>query len=145
MIKYFYFYLDQHIKPTYVDSILTTTGTSTESFNYHKLEDEQMQQLQVNLTIPIPEGYVLITKVEYEELQQEKLRGHYWSMEDLEKRTGKKRLWLKTNLLFIPRFKEELEKFVHYPIAQEDEWSFHATKMVNFLDENFHLIFGGSK
>lgn len=104
-----------------------------------------MQQLQVNLTIPIPEGYILITKVEFEELQQEKLSGRYWPMEELEERTGRKKLWLKTKLLYAPRFKKELEKFVHYPNLQGDKWSFHATKMAKFLDDNFHLIFGGSK
>lgn len=104
-----------------------------------------MQQLQVNLTIPIPEGYVLITKVEFEELQQEKLNGRYWIMEDLEERTGRKQLWLKANLLYAPRFKKELEKIVHYPNSQGDKWSFHAAKMAKFLDDNFYLIFGGSK
>jgi phage pi2 protein 07 len=104
-----------------------------------------MQQLQVNLTIPIPEGYVLITKVEFEELQQEKQSGRYWTMEDLEERTGRKQLWLKANLLYATRFKKELEKIVHYPNSQGDKWSFHASKMTKFLDDNFCLIFGSSK
>lgn len=102
-----------------------------------------MQQLQVNLTVQVPDEYVLVSKVELEELQQEKLNGRYWSMEDLEERTGRKQLWLKSNLLYAPKFKKELEKFVHYPNSQGDKWSFQASKMVKFLDDNFYLIFGG--
>jgi len=49
-----------------------------------------MQQLQVNLTIPVPDNYVLINRVEYEELQTNSLQGVYWTMSDLENRIGKK-------------------------------------------------------
>jgi len=35
------------------------------------------QSLSVNLSIPIPEDSVLITKVELKELEQEKLSGVY--------------------------------------------------------------------
>jgi len=48
---------------------------------------------------------------------------------------------LQSNLLYIPRFKKELEKFVHYPNSHGDKWSFHAPKMAKFLDDNFYLIF----
>ena len=34
-----------------------------------------MQNLSVQLTIPIPEDSVLITKVEYEQLKKENLKG----------------------------------------------------------------------
>ncbi|MEX0595914.1 MAG: DUF771 domain-containing protein, partial [Candidatus Paceibacterota bacterium] len=46
-----------------------------------------MQQLSVNLTIPIPTDQVLISKVELEDLKNQSLIGTYWSMKDLEKRT----------------------------------------------------------
>lgn len=105
-----------------------------------------MQQLQVNMTIPIPEEYVLITKVEFEQLQQEKLSGQYWTMKDLEKRVGKEWRWIKDNILYPSRFKEILDVnnggFVYYPEGRGKNWSFHASKMAQFLDDNFHLIFG---
>ena len=47
------------------------------------------QQLNVTLSIPIPEDMVLIKKVELEELQQDRLIGVYWTMSDLENRIGK--------------------------------------------------------
>ncbi len=106
-----------------------------------------MQQLEVNLTIPIPVDSVLIKKVELEELEQEKLSGVYWNMKDLEKRTNKKQEWLKDNLLYVPKFKDSLDVknggFVYYPSKSGEKWSFQATKMAAFLDRNFHLIFGG--
>lgn len=105
-----------------------------------------MQQLQVNMKITIPEEYVLITKVEFEHLQQEKLSGQYWTMKDLEKRVGKEWRWIKDNILYSPRFKKILDVnnggFVYYPEGRGKNWSFHASKMAQFLDDNFHLIFG---
>lgn len=106
-----------------------------------------MQQLSVSLKIPIPADQVLISKIELEELQQEKLSGVYWTMKDLEKRINKKQAWIKENILYKPRFKEKLDikngGFVFYPEAQGQTWSFQANKMAQFLDENFNRIFGG--
>ena len=105
-----------------------------------------MQQLEVSLTIPIPSDSVLIKKVKLDELQQEKLSGVFWNMKDLEKRTNKKLEWLKDNILYVPKFKESLDVknggFVYYPSKSGEKWSFQAVKMAEFLDKNFHLIFG---
>lgn len=104
-----------------------------------------MQQLNVNITIPIPEDMVLITKVEFEELQHEKLSGVYWSMKDLEKRINKSSPWIKENILYQPYFKKILDSKnggpVYYPQSQGENWSFQATKMAKFLDDNFYRIF----
>lgn len=103
------------------------------------------QQLSVKLTIPIPNDSVLIKKVELENLKRESLEGKYWNMKDLEKRTGKKNEWIKDNILFVPKFKKELDinngGFVYYPEGPGQVWSFQASKMSTFLEENFHLIF----
>ncbi|RPJ97255.1 DUF771 domain-containing protein [Rummeliibacillus sp. TYF005] len=104
-----------------------------------------MQQMQVNLTIPVPEDYVLVNKIELEELQQEKLTGCFWSMKELEKRTNKKQEWLKEKLLYQPRFKKVLDVenggFVYYPKKSGEKWAFLASKMSKFLEDNFYLIF----
>lgn len=99
------------------------------------------QQLEVSLTIPIPADSVLIKKVELEELRSNKLEGVYWSMKDLEERVQKKGVWIRENILYQPRFRKELEKFVHYPKSQGEQWTFHAKKMAEFLDKNFKRIF----
>src|SRR5699024_12538773 len=59
-----------------------------------------MQKLNVALNIPIPEDLVLISKVEFEDLQKESLQGVWWSMKDLEKRLNKKHGWIKDNILY---------------------------------------------
>lgn len=108
-----------------------------------------MQQLNVSLSIPIPVDQVLISKVEIEDLRRQSVLGVYWSMKDLEDRTNKKQDWLKENILFPPRFKERLDVeqggFVYYPKKSGEKWSFLASEMAKFLDENFYLIFGGRR
>jgi phage pi2 protein 07 len=104
-----------------------------------------MQQLSVNLTIPIPSDTVLISKIELKELRQQQLSGVYWSMKDLEARINRKHEWIKENILYPSRFRKLLDidsgGFVFYPRSKGQTWSFHALKMAEFLDENFHHIF----
>lgn len=100
-----------------------------------------MQKLNVQLAITIPADQVLISKVELEQLQEQQLVGRYWKMKDLEEHTGMKQTWLKTNVLYVPKFKEQIEKFSYYPQSQGEKWAFQASKMVKFLEENFYSIF----
>ncbi|BFH12295.1 hypothetical protein J6TS7_64890 [Paenibacillus dendritiformis] len=103
------------------------------------------QALNVQLTIPIPADSVLISKVELEKLKRDSLAGVYWTMKDLEKRTGKKKEWIKENILFPSRFRKILDcqngGFVHYPKSSGQPWAFQASKMADFLESHFHLIF----
>lgn len=104
-----------------------------------------MQQLEVSLSIPIPADSILISKVELEELKKNQFIGLYWTMKDLEKRTGKKIEWLKENILYKPQFRKELDSknggFVFYPERNGQTWAFQSSKMANFLDDNFQQIF----
>ena len=104
------------------------------------------QQLNVQLTIPIPADQVLISKVELEELQRNQLVGLFWTMKDLEQRTGRGRTWIQDYILYNPKFKKLLDVenggFVYYPQGKGYNWSFQASKMAQFLDNNFHLIWG---
>ncbi|WP_017187234.1 DUF771 domain-containing protein [Alkalibacillus haloalkaliphilus] len=103
------------------------------------------QQLSVNLNIPVPEGTVLIKKVELEELKRNELTGVYWTMKDLENRVNRKQEWVKENILYRPKFKKILDVenggFVYYPQKRGQTWSFHAIKMADFLDRHFQEIF----
>ncbi|PJO45138.1 DUF771 domain-containing protein [Lysinibacillus xylanilyticus] len=107
------------------------------------------QQLNVTLLIPIPEDMVLVKKVEYEELIAQSLTGQYWTMKDLEKRVGKEWRWIKENILYPSRFRKILDVknggFVYYPVGRGKSWSFLASKMSRFLEDNFHLIFTGKE
>src|SRR5690625_3373879 len=103
------------------------------------------QSLNVEISIPIPADKVLISKVELNELKEQQLSGTYWTMKDLEKRTGKKQEWIKENILYPSHFRKILDSenggFVFYPKTKGQTWSFHALKMADFLDKNFHRIF----
>lgn len=104
------------------------------------------QQLEVNLTIQIPEDKILISKVELQELKEQQLLGVYWTMKDLEEKTGKKHEWIKENILYPTKFRRMLDVknggFVFYPEKRGQTWSFHALKMAEFLDKYFNQIFG---
>ncbi|WP_211653234.1 DUF771 domain-containing protein [Planococcus alpniumensis] len=104
-----------------------------------------MQKLNVELSVEIPAEYVLITKVEYEELKGNELRGVYWNIKELEKRTGRKATWLKENVLYPEKFRKVLDiehgGFVAYPKTKGQPWAFQAKRMSDFLDERFSRIF----
>ncbi|KIL35127.1 hypothetical protein SD71_15930 [Cohnella kolymensis] len=104
-----------------------------------------MQQLTVQLSIPIPAGSVLISRVELEELKKQELSGVYWSMKDLEQRINRKSEWIKENILYPSRFRKTLDVeqggFVFYPKSKGQTWSFQAVKMAEFLDRHFAQIF----
>lgn len=90
------------------------------------------QKIEVKLLIPVPAEYVMIKKVEYQELKQSELLGRYWTMKDLEERTGMKSQWLKENILYKPKFKVQLEKFVYYPNSQGGSGVFRPRRWLNF-------------
>lgn len=104
-----------------------------------------MQQLSVNITIPIPSDSVIISRVELEELKQAQLHGIYWSMKELENRLNYKSEWIKENILYPSKFRKTLDVktggFVFYPQSKGQTWSFQASKMANFLEKNFPKIF----
>ncbi|MDP5276558.1 DUF771 domain-containing protein [Chengkuizengella axinellae] len=104
-----------------------------------------MQQLNVQMSIPIPSDSVLINKVELESLKKKELVGVYWNMKDLEKRVNKKSEWIKENILYPSRFRQKLDVkyggFVFYPNSQGQTWTFQANKMSEFLDKQFNKIF----
>lgn len=109
------------------------------------MEDLDMQQLSVTLSIPVPSDSILIKKIELEELEKAQLVGVYWSMKDLEKRINKKSDWIKENILYPTKFKKELDVgsggFVYYPKSRGETWSFQASKMADFLENHFKDIF----
>lgn len=94
-----------------------------------------MQNLQ--LTIQIPEEYVLITKVEYEGLLDNVLLGKFITMHDLVVHTGKSKPWLHENLLNHPKRMKEIAPFTYFPKSRGDKWAFKAKDMYEYLDQEF--------
>jgi phage pi2 protein 07 len=108
-----------------------------------------MQQLTVQLSIPIPSESVLISRVELEDLKKNELIGVYWSMKDLEIRINRKNEWIKENVLYPTRFRKILDVeyggFVFYPKSKGQTWSFQASKMAEFLEKHFSQIFASGR
>ncbi|EAC5831976.1 DUF771 domain-containing protein [Listeria monocytogenes] len=108
-----------------------------------------MAAQSLSVKIEIPETHVIIPKEEYEGLLSYVNYGRWWSLKDLEDRVNKKRAWLEEKFLLKPSFKKILsieenpDGFVKYPKGRGDEWAFQATKMSDFLEENFPEIMRG--
>lgn len=104
-----------------------------------------MQQLTANITIPVPENLILISKAKLESLKKESLVGTYWTMKDVEEKVNRKHEWIKENILYPSHFRKILDVdnggFVFYPKVKGQTWSFQATKMAKFLDEQFTNVF----
>lgn len=94
----------------------------------------------INVTIQIPEEYVMITKVEYEELSSNILLGKYLTLKDVIKHTGKSRSWLEENLLSHPYRMKQIEPFTHFPEGRGDKWAFKTKEMYEYLDREFLKI-----
>lgn len=94
-----------------------------------------MQSLDVQ--IHIPEDFILIKKVEYEDLIKNDLTGKYLSVKDICKLTGKSQTFIRDNLLKDPKRLKEIEAFSHFPQSQGDHWAFKAKEMREYLDKEF--------
>ncbi|EKU50349.1 DUF771 domain-containing protein [Staphylococcus massiliensis] len=64
----------------------------------------------------------------------------YWNMSDLIHEVGHDRNWIKANILEIPKFKKEILEFSHYPINNNDTYTFIGPKMKDWLIKNFKEI-----
>ncbi|MFF3099968.1 DUF771 domain-containing protein [Viridibacillus arvi] len=57
--------------------------------------DSNATKLNLNVTVQIPEGYVIVAKFELEELQKNQFDCVYWSMQDLQNHVNRKQDWFK--------------------------------------------------
>ena len=92
---------------------------------------------KLHLSVEIPDGYVLITKVEYDEMQKLADKGNSWeTIAWFKQETGIKHPdTLKTMILYP--FRKELEKFVMYPEKKGSPWRFHRAATLDWLENNF--------
>ncbi|KAA1042476.1 DUF771 domain-containing protein [Macrococcus equipercicus] len=98
-----------------------------------------MQTLQAQIQIP-PE-FVLISKVEYEELLNNTLDGKFLSLKEVAEHIGCSTAYLKNEILYHPRYKEEIEKWCHFPTSSGDHYRFHAKSLYQFLDRESVKLF----
>ena len=98
----------------------------------------------LNVTVPIPETHVLITKDEYEELIAYSL-DPVWNMSDLKKKLKiASDETIKDRLLFhLDSKRVKAQGIVHYPDENFNRWRFNARRMHKFVDEHFNEIYKG--
>ena len=96
----------------------------------------------INVTVPIPETHVLITKEEHKELVNNSL-DPIWSLEELKQKMKiSSDETIKKKLLFRPKFMKIFKEkgIVHYPNEDYNRWHINARKMSDFIDEHFEEI-----
>ncbi|MBJ8277331.1 DUF771 domain-containing protein [Staphylococcus pseudintermedius] len=96
-----------------------------------------VQTLQV--TVPIPDGFVLIEKDKVRELE-DLANDPVWDLKQKLKMSSDDTI--KTKFLYNPKFEKQLKKLgiAHYPDESFNRWRFNARKMSRFIDENFSEI-----
>ncbi|WP_332237887.1 DUF771 domain-containing protein [Sporolactobacillus sp. KGMB 08714] len=84
-----------------------------------------------------------VVKHEIKRLLQEEIENQkvWWHLDDVRISTGKSTNWIKDNILYQPKFKQELEKFTHFPSNSGDKWCFLAQPMYDFLSKHFPDFF----
>ncbi|MCJ0951530.1 DUF771 domain-containing protein [Mammaliicoccus sciuri] len=99
-----------------------------------------MQQ-QLNATINIPSDFILITKVEYEQLLNNHNEGKFISLKGLADHLDCSSQWLKESILFNPKYKKDLEEFIHYPTASGEKYKIHMKKAFEYFEKHSISIF----
>lgn len=97
------------------------------------------QQVRLNAIIEIPENYVLIEKVEFEEIKQQAEPEWVSGLKWLATQSGiTSPQQLKEKILYP--FRDELEDFVSYPNNTGEVWRFNSYYMKKWLRENFTKV-----
>ncbi len=93
--------------------------------------------------IVIPEDYVIISKVEYEELLKAHNGGRWMSPKEVLERINRKYDWFSKNILKNSRYRNRIDisssnnGIVYYPGDGNDKYLFLKSKTLQFLKENF--------
>ncbi|NSV46309.1 DUF771 domain-containing protein [Enterococcus faecalis] len=101
------------------------------------------QKQYLEAKIPVTSDYVIISKVEYEELKKADETGNWMTLKEVLDRVNRGYEWFTSNVLKNPRYRKILDVdknkdgFVYYPGDGRDTYLFQRRKMLEFLDENF--------
>lgn len=102
-----------------------------------------MEQQSLDITVAIPDDYILVKKVDWEEMVERQLMGKQWNMKDLREATGGRDVnWLKEHILYPYRDELDVKQggFVRYPEASGVPWKFGAAKMSEWLESNLEKV-----
>lgn len=104
-----------------------------------------MQQI-FNVSIPVPDDVVVISKEEYLELISDTEQGKWWELDDLRELLGIGRTKLINDILLNPHYKSVIaisvnaDGFVVYPKGKGSRYRILATRARKYFEENFANI-----
>ncbi len=98
------------------------------------------QIFKVNATIDIPPTLIIIERNEYNSLLKANQRGRWWSLQDVMQRISISQKSFSEKVLNNPRFQDQLKEFTRFPSEKGERYYFLASKMQEFLEENFKEI-----
>lgn len=104
-----------------------------------------MQQ-QFNITVPVPDDVVIISKEEYLDLLSDSEQGKWWEIDDLKELLGIGRTKLINDILLNPKYKPQIDiavnrdGFVVYPRGKGSRYKILATRARKYFEENFAAI-----
>ena len=104
-----------------------------------------MQQI-FNVSVPVPDNVVVISKEEYLDLISDTEQGKWWEIDDLKDLLGIGRTKLINDILLNPAYKSEIDValnpkgFVVYPKGKGGRYKILATRARKYFEENFGTI-----
>lgn len=100
-----------------------------------------------NITIQLPESYLIISLEEYQNLKEQSDQGKYMTLNQVLDLLSVSRPWLLENILYKPEIRKEIDislnknGFVKYPENQGGRYYFLASKTKAYFEEHFAHIF----
>ncbi|MGM9884428.1 DUF771 domain-containing protein [Streptococcus hyointestinalis] len=100
-----------------------------------------------NITIQLPESYLIISLEEYQNLKDQSDQGKYMTLNQVLDLLSVSRPWLLENVLYKPEIRKEIDisinqdGFVKYPENQGERYLFLASKTKAYFEEHFAHIF----
>lgn len=104
-----------------------------------------MQQV-FNVSVPVPDDIVVISKEEYLDLISDTEQGKWWEIDDLMNLLGIGRTRLINHILLNPEYRSDIDValnpdgFVVYPKGKGGRYKILATRARKYFEENFAKI-----
>ncbi|MCK1238364.1 DUF771 domain-containing protein [Streptococcus uberis] len=104
-----------------------------------------MQQF-FNVSVPVPDDVVIISKEEYLDLLSDNEHGKWWDIDNLQELLGLGRSKLINDILLNPDIKKDVNLsinpngFIVYPKGRGSRYKILATRARKYFEENFTTI-----
>lgn len=109
--------------------------------HWQERKEKTTQEIKIsNLTIPVPDGFEIVSKEEIEDLRKKADLSCWWTLKEVEKRYHRSRPWL-MKVLGTPKFKKILEnRSVMYADGGRRSYLFEPTSFSKFMRDWFPEI-----